>query len=345
MLDTFEQLSALEDWACDLTQRLHPNVLLVIAGRAMPNWSRGWPGWLAQAHVEDLKPMNDDVMRDLVRRYYATIRGGEPEPRQVDAIIGFARGLPMAVTSAVQLWVEHDVQDFAAVKAEVVADLVDRLKEGVPEEMAPVLEAAATVRWFNKEILRAVTGQADANKAYDELRRLPFMRPRMEGLALHDTVREIMDEYLHVHDPERHRELHERAAMYLEPQIAKRTGEEAERLRLERMYHIVHVDEKAGIEVFQGMADELVRYQLISRLRALLNDVNTYPLEHENSQLWREYYNGRLMQLELRFDEAEKVFQAIGRDQQAEHKLRAYALCDLGQIWARGERLSRPGGV
>ena len=38
MLDTFEQLSALEDWACDLAQRLHPNVLLVISGRAVPNW-------------------------------------------------------------------------------------------------------------------------------------------------------------------------------------------------------------------------------------------------------------------------------------------------------------------
>ena len=64
MLDTFEQLSALEDWARDLAQRLHPNVLLVLAGRAMPNWDRAWPGWLAQAHVEELKPMTDDVMRD-----------------------------------------------------------------------------------------------------------------------------------------------------------------------------------------------------------------------------------------------------------------------------------------
>ena len=165
MLDTFEQLSALEDWARDLAQRLHPNVLLVIAGRAMPNWGRAWPGWLAQAHVEDLKPMTDDVMRDLVRRYYATMRGGEPDPKQVEAIIGFARGLPMVVTTAVQLWVEYGVEDFEAVKAEVVADLVDRLKEGVPEEMTPVLEAAATVRWFNKDILRAVTGQSGCEQS------------------------------------------------------------------------------------------------------------------------------------------------------------------------------------
>ena len=305
MLDTFEQLSALEDWARDLAQRLHPNVLLVLAGRAMPNWGRAWSGWLAQAHVEELKPMTDDVMRELVRRYYATMRGGEPDPKQVEAIIGFARGLPMVVTTAVQLWVEYGVEDFEAVKAEVVADLVDRLKEGVPEEMTPALEAAATVRWFNKDILRAVTGQADVNKAYDELRRFPFVRPRVEGLALHDAVREIMDEYLRVHDPERHRELHERAATYFEAQMAKRMGEEAERLGLERLYHRICADEEAGMELFQEMAEELTRYRLVNRLRALLSEMTTYPLERRNSRLWREYYNASLAHLEVRRNDAE----------------------------------------
>ena len=375
MLDTFEQLSALEDWARDLAQRLHPNVLLVISGRAMPNSGRAWSGWLAQAHVEELKPMTDDVMRTLIRRYYATMRGGEADPKQVEAIIAFARGLPMVVTSAVQLWVEQGVENFEVVKPEVVADLVDRLKEGVPEEMTPMLEAAATVRWFNKDILRAVNSQAavasvqriesnqsdlraklrqdlaeyfseeelrtlcfdmgldyenlpaqgkagkareivaqaerggaitklreqclllrpnvtwtgmpevnsgvttflgdriperlsDVNKVFDELRRFPFVRSRVEGLALHDAVREIMDEYLRVLNPERHRELHQRAAGYFETQMAKRTGEEAERLGLERLYHRIRADEETGMELFQKMAEELVRLQLVNRLRA-----------------------------------------------------------------------------
>ena len=332
MLDTFEQLSTLEDWARDLAQRLHPNVLLVIAGRAMPNWGRAWSGWLAQAHVEELKPMTDDVMRDLVRRYYAAMRGGEPDPKQVEAIIGFARGLPMVVTSAVQLWVEYGVEDFAAVKAEVVADLVDRLKEGVPEEMTPVLEVAATVRWFNKDILRAVASQADVNKAYDELRRFPFVRPRVEGLALHDSVREIMDEYLRVHDPERHCALHERAAAFFETRLAKATGEEAERLGLERLYHHICTDEQAGIELFQEIAERLTRYRLTSPLRVMLNDADTYPLERESSRLWREYYSLRLRWLGSFLDDDALIYQSIGENPKAESKLRAYALCDLGQI-------------
>jgi len=84
MLDTFEQMTALEDWAREVAQQLHPNVLLVIAGRAgriLLEWDRAWPTWMANAQVEELRPMSEDDMRELVRRYYATLRGGEPDPK------------------------------------------------------------------------------------------------------------------------------------------------------------------------------------------------------------------------------------------------------------------------
>jgi ATP/maltotriose-dependent transcriptional regulator MalT len=230
----------------------------------------------------------------LIRRYYATMRGGEPDPAQVEAIIRFARGLPMVVTSAVQLWVKYGMEDFQSVKAEIVANLVDRLMEGVPSSLIPALEAAAVVRWFDQPILRAVTKQEDVRDVYNELRRFPFVRSRSEGLALHDSVREMMDENLRVQDSERHAELHERAAVYFEKRLEKVTGEDAERLGLERLYHRIRADEDAGIKLFQEMAEELIRYRLVNRLRALLNDASMYPLERENSKLWQEYYKARL---------------------------------------------------
>jgi hypothetical protein len=346
MLDTFEQMTALEDWAREVAQQLPANVLLVIAGRALPNWDRAWAGWMANAQVEELRPMSEDDMRELVRRYYATLRGGEPDPKQVEAIIRFARGLPMVVTSAVQLWVKYGVEDFHAVKPEIVANLVDRLMEGVPKAMVPAIEAAAVVRWFDQPILRAVMAQEDVRDAYNELRRFPFVRTRAEGLALHDAVREIIDENLRAQDAERHRELHERAAAYFEKRLEKATGEEAERLELERLYHRIRADEETGIQLFQKIAEELVRYRLVNRLRALLNDANTYPLERENSRLWREYYNARLAHLEGRLTEAVKAYQAIGNEEYADSKLRAYALCDLGNILCRPDRvMSHPLGT
>ena len=40
LLDTYEQMSALEDWVGEVAQKIHPNVLMVIAGRKLPDWNR-----------------------------------------------------------------------------------------------------------------------------------------------------------------------------------------------------------------------------------------------------------------------------------------------------------------
>jgi len=330
MLDTYEQMAGLDGWVRDLIQQLSSNVLTVIAGRAMPAaaWDRAWPAWMAQAHVEELQAMSEEDMWTLVQRYYATMRGDEPDPTQVEEIVRFARGLPMVVTSAVRLWVRYGAHDFRAVKPQVVADLVDRLMEGTPPEMRPVLEAAAALRWFNKELLRELLPARQVEQVYDELRRFPFVRSRVEGLALHDVVREMLDENLKAHDPKRHRVLHEKAAAHFEARSAQAAGDEHDRWTLELLYHRIRADEKVGIRLFQEMAEELVRYRFAGRLRGLLKDVKTYPLEIENNRLWHDYYVARLIHLEGRQDDAKKVYHTIGENDQAEPNLQAYALCD-----------------
>jgi len=332
LLDTFEHLSALEDWVGEVAQKIHLNVLLVIAGRKLPDWNL-WSGWMMNAQVEELKPMTEDVMRELIRRYYATMRGGEPDSVQVDAIIKFARGLPMVVTSAVQLWVKYGVEDFQSVKAEIVANLVDRLIEGVPSSLIPALEAAAVVRWFDQPIMRAVTKQEDVRDVYSELRRFPFVRSRAEGLALHDSVREMMDENLRVQDSERYVELHERAAAYFEKRLEKATGEEAERFGLERLYHRVCEDEETGIKLFQEIADSLAHYRLINRLQILLHDASFYCMQSKHFHLWVRYYNARVDQITTAIQKAEdELNQIILASNNTDAKLISYALCDLGEI-------------
>ena len=289
MIDTFEQMATLERWICDVAQRLDSNVLLVVAGRIVPNWSRIWPDWIASAEVKTLEPMAPEVMRTLVRRYYAHVRGGEPDTVQVEAIIQFARGLPMVVNSAVELWVKYGVEDFQVVKPKVVEDLVKRLREGVPPEVYPVLEAAATVRWFNKEILRAVTNLPDVNITYEELRRFPFVRSRKEGLALHDAVREIMDEGLRVDDPERHSDLHERAAVYYGTCLEKLTKEEGGALILERLYHLISVGKEA-LSISESLAaiEAALGYYQRPLAESIVSLLDQY-LRQESSRRWLVY--------------------------------------------------------
>jgi len=345
LLDTYEQMTALEDLIGEVAQKIHPNILMVVAGRKLPEWNRMWQGWMASAQIEELKPMTEDIMRQLIRRYYSTMRGGEPNSAQVETIIRFARGLPMVVTSAVQLWVKYGVEDFQSVKAEIVANLVDRLMEGVPSNLIPALEAAAVVRWFDQPILRAVTGLEDVRNIYNDLRRFPFVRTRAEGLALHDSVREMMDENLRVQDSERHSNLHERAAVYFEKQLEKLTGDEFERLKLEYLYHHIFANEVVGINLFQETAEELTRSHQINRLRFLLNDITSYDkqLVLENSRLWIRYYKIRLINLEGNWVQATEMYSDLYNQGILDKKLLAYTLCDWAYALSTRELVFQQG--
>jgi hypothetical protein len=343
MSDTYEQMTALDDWMRELTRQLPEHVLLVIAGRTVPEWNRAWQEWMGRAEIVELKEMTPDDLRTLVQRYYAYIRGTGPDLKQVEAIVQFARGLPMVATTVVQLWVKYGAEDFQTVRPQVVADLADRLLEGVSQEMRPAFEAAAVLRYFNVDALGMLLDGNNAEALYAELRRWPFIRSRREGLAIHDTMRAMINEALHVRTPERFRTLHERAAAHYEARLEKATGDERERCAAERLYHHTCADESSGVHLFQGIAEEFARYRMMNQLRALLNDVNTYPLEVENSRLWKDYYNARLAHLEAWTDHAEVVYQTIGENERAEAKLRAYALCDWGEILRRRERLRQPG--
>lgn len=342
LIDAFEQMTVHDEWVRVIAQQLHENVLLVISGRTLPAWDRTWSTWLTVTHIEELRPMNEETMRDLIQRYYALVRSGKPDPAQVEAIVDFGRGLPMVVTSAVQLWVKYGVQDFQAVKAEIVGNLIDCLIDGVPKALVPAIEAASVVRWFDQPILRAVMKQDDIRDVYGELRRFPFVRSQPEGLAIHDVVREMMADHLRIHDAELYSELHTRAALYFENRLEKATAEDRERLGLERLYHHVAANEEFGIELFKEMADELIRYELFDRLQILLNDINTFSLRREKSALWREYYTARYVDAQGKHLQAIAQYTEISRNPASDEKLRSYSFGDLGYAMSAPEMLSLP---
>lgn len=346
-IDTFEQLLLLENWTRELAQRLNSNVLLIIAGRTLPSWDRQWPGWMTKAEIQELKPMSEKAIAKLIRRYYAHVRGGKPDAKQVEAIIHFAKGLPLVVTSAVRLWVKYGVDDFQSIKPEVVSDLVDRLMENVPADVVSVLEVASCLRWFNKELLSAVTGleKEKIDAMYPELRRFPFVRPRVEGLSLHEVVRDLINENIRLHDPQRYVNIHKEAAAHYEDKFDKFLDMQAFGSALELLYHSVCVDEITGIGLFQLMAEKITQYRLVDPLSSLLQDVNSYPLASRNGHLWLQYYQARLAHLEERLTKAETAYESILNDGEADDKLRAYSLSDWGEIQSRYERLGTTGNL
>jgi tetratricopeptide (TPR) repeat protein len=343
MLDALEQVTALDEWLRDLIRAMPPNVLVVVAGQDVPDWSRAWPEWFAEAEVLTLEEMSDDDVAELVRRYYGLFGRGDADEGFVRDVVRFARGLPVAATTMVELGVTHGFSSLELSNPDVIGDLAERLLRETPAELRPALEGAAVLRYFNSDSLSALLDDAPAS-LYDDLRRWPFTRPRREGLAVHESIRDVITEALRRKSPERFKELQVRAATHYAGLLEGASGEERDRLGREWLYHSVRADEANGIEEFARIAEELAHAQWVGRLRGLLNDANTYPLQAEGSGLWLRYYNARLEQLLGHTAVAEAEFVAIGESDQAARRLRAYALCDLGTILAALDRMAEPNG-
>ncbi len=287
MVDALEKAGGLDAWLSGTIRRLHPNILVVVAGREMLDWDREWPGWMAHARIYRVEPMSKQVMRDLVCRYYRSQLGVDPDPEQVEEIAGFARGLPIAVTTAVRLWVKYQVVEFSQVEAESLNELLRLLLEGVPVEMLDLLRVAAAVRYFDRDILDAIAEHERLDNQYEELKAFPFVGPGREGTGhayrLHDTVREFIDRALQVDDHVAHRALHSRAARLFEDRISRLEGtpalsEEWQRLQQERVYHLLQVDAEAGSRLLCEVFGACLPYSRYEVCRALLDDATRLQL-------------------------------------------------------------------
>jgi hypothetical protein len=120
LLDTYEKLTALNGWLCNLTLRLPQNVPLVIAGRELPDWEREWTGYWIDAHFIGLREMTSTDIRDLIIKSYGMATNGKiADPQLVEPIVEFSRGLPIVATSAVRLWIRYGIKDFRQLKPRI----------------------------------------------------------------------------------------------------------------------------------------------------------------------------------------------------------------------------------
>lgn len=340
MLDTYEQLEALDNWVRDLARRLPDNVLLVIAGRVEVGreWDAVWPGWVAAAQIEPLGLMSDDHLRELVQRYSQAIAGSSPDAQLAGEIVRFARGLPMAVTIAVNLWAKYGSKDFPAIKPRVVEDLYDQLMRGTPAKLRATFEEAAALRWFNREALRFMAN-AKEDTGFEELRRFPFILISRDGFRLHDVVRTTVNDSLKFSDPERYVALHLRASEYYEQKLAKLSesgsgaAEERQKYLLELTYHRFQVSENEGLKYLaQVIESELFNRRQLAFCQALLHELNGYDLSR-NIRRWLKYYEGMLSFYEGREpDRPRQILEELNNDPELDVQLKVNVLEELAGI-------------
>ncbi len=327
MVDNYEWIGEFDDWVrTQLAEKLEGHVLLTLAGRRRLE-SQGWQelirlGLIAQIH---LQPFAAGEAQSYLSKK------GFTDPQMAQAMADYADGHPLVLALLADLG-QGSLGDLAHApeRHQIVGQLLTRIKRSVSADLNTALEACAILRLVDEDKLAWMLGQPNAGAIFDAVWHFDFVKTRSGGIALHEAVWDALNQDLKYRNATRYCELQAKAAEYYERALTQPNPKDRERLELERLYHLIRADEVEGIKVFQEMAEELVRYRLISRLRTLLSDIGDYHLLDENSRLWREYYNGRLIDFEGNFAKARSIYERIGENQQVSAKLRAYALCDLG---------------
>lgn len=340
MLDNLENMAHLAPWLGLLLKLLPPQVRIVLASRFRPR------GFLfpPEVSVYQIAPLSEKVARKLIATACMAKAGREPEQEVVQEIVQFARGLPLAIDVAADLWSQG-----RSIPLDGPRKLVEKLLWDAPDRMVPVIEAAAILRSFSQDTLEALAGQA-AGEYYDELLDTYPVLPdgQTRGYRLADRWQYWIAAHLQRHEISRYQRLHAAAAEYLTRHEGHRSDLIGRAIDLpnliDRLYHQVCADEAQGIEEFQRQAQQLTDERAEKDLEVLLRDAETWPFKLEASRLWVHHYGARLADLRREFAAAEAGYRrVINARGDVPPRLQAYALCDLGIRLASVHHAQDPG--
>jgi hypothetical protein len=199
VLDTYEQLRLLDTWLRqELVPGLRDNTRLALAGREPPGaaWVSDFGGLLATVPLANLDAADAGA---LLRREGLS---------SADAarITRFTHGHPLALRLAASArGARPDLAVPDAAIATVVTELAQLYLSGLDQPTRAVLDAVCTLRRPTMSLLGALLPEVPPNDAYDLLRPLPFVEFGLDGLVLHETVREVVAALLRVKDPPAYR--------------------------------------------------------------------------------------------------------------------------------------------
>lgn len=224
MIDTFEAISGLAPW---IRNRFLPDLpaswIVVIAGRQPPPES--WQSDLGLQNVLEAWPLRN-LPEPEARAYLK--REGVSETR-IDEILPFTRGHPLALSLAADTVQQQPDVPFAPDEAPDLIDaLVRRFLSDVTEpDRRRTVQAASLVRCVTPALLGEMLGaeHASAERLFDWLHTLSFVRARPDGLHLHPIVRTAVLSDLRWRDRDRFNTLQQRAKTFYLADLAPRADD------------------------------------------------------------------------------------------------------------------------
>jgi len=216
-LDHYEVFRLLDSWLRQsFIPRLPSSVRLVLAGREhpVPAWF-SLPGMHGLFHVLELNSLPDSDAIDLLARQDID------EPR-ASRLNRFACGHPLALTLAASALAQKQdpvLEDFAIQR--VVHELTQLYLADITDPVTQrALEAASVVRRATVSLLRAMIPDAPAKDVFDRLLALPFVHIELDGIHVHDSVKQVIATALKATDPSKYRQYQLAAWSQLRAELA-----------------------------------------------------------------------------------------------------------------------------
>ena len=195
---------------------------------------KAWRRWQPLMRHVDVGPL--DI---AAQRRYLDLRGVDIPARRSQILLR-AGGNPLVLSLAVDLVLnsphadlEHSTLWRSAVRANV-----DELITEVGAQFRDALDAAAVLQRFDRDGLAAVLPREVAEAGFVRLCSLSVIKTTGTQLTLHDDVRRAVIEDLRLHNPGRLDALRRRALRYHRNVAARASGDEGQRLAIERMHMV-----------------------------------------------------------------------------------------------------------
>jgi hypothetical protein len=200
VIDHAERLRLLDTWLrLRLVPALPAGVRVLVAGRDGPGaWLREMGAAVRVLRLGSLAPA--DAERALAD-------AGVADSATAARLNRLARGHPLALQLAAGATTgAGSLRGSAGGATDAVVDeLAELYLEGLDARTRRGLDAACTVRRLTLSLLESMLPSEPASEVFEAVRRLPFVDVGHEGLAVHDTVREVTAALLRSTDPVRHR--------------------------------------------------------------------------------------------------------------------------------------------
>ena len=211
---------------------LPANARVVLAGREAPAfaWSTE-PDLLATFASVQLHGLAPTEASELLRE-----RG--VADHNIERVARFAKGHPLTLVLAAAAMKEQPATDFEPIAAHrVIEELTGFFLDGIEDERErDALMASSVVRRVTLSLLEAMLPGRNSAEIWAQLVRLPFVESSVDGLLLHDTVRDTIAAHLKAADPHRYTEFRRAAWRELRSEVAAASRQDLWRYTADMLY-------------------------------------------------------------------------------------------------------------